>query len=74
MGVLSAAAGLEKKSEFSNVGLLKKEVLDGISDYKPSNIQMERLLTIVKEMDSYTDDYDPQMYEVYENGYKRGSF
>lgn len=74
LGVLSAAAGLEKKSEFSNVGLLKKEVLDGISDYKPSNIQMERLLTIVKEMDSYTDDYEPQMYEVYENGYKRGSF
>ena len=62
------------KSEFSNVGLLKQEVLDGISDYKPSNIQMERLLTIVKEMDSYTDDYHPQMYEVYENGYNRGSF
>ena len=72
--MLSAAAGLNKKSEFSNVGLLKQEVLEGISDYKPSNIQMERLLTIVKEMDSYTDDYHPQMYEVYENGYNRGSF
>ena len=74
LGVLSAAAGLPKKTEFSNVGELKNEVLESIQSYTPSNIQMERLLCIVKEMDTYTDEYHPQMYEVYENGYSRGSF
>ena len=74
LGMLSAAAGLEKKSEFSDVGQLKKEVLEGIQGYTPANVQMERLLCVVKEMDTYKDEYHPQMYEVYENGYNRGSF
>ena len=74
LGMLSAAAGLEKRSEFSNVGQLKKEVLESIQGYTPANIQMERLLGLVTEMDIYTDEYHPQMYEVYENGYNRGSF
>ena len=74
LGMLSAAAGLEKKSEFSDVGQLKKEVLEGIQGYTPANVQMERLLGLVKEMDTYKDEYHPQMYEVYENGYNRGSF
>lgn len=74
LGMLSAAAGLEKKSEFSDVGQLKKEVLESIKGYTPANIQMERLLCLVKEMDTYKDEYHPQMYEVYENGYNRGSF
>ena len=74
LGMLSAAAGLEKKSEFSDVGQLKKEVLEGIQGYTPANVQMKRLLCVVKEMDTYKDEYDPQMYEVYENGYNRGSF
>ena len=74
LGMLSAAAGLEKKSEFSDVGQLKNEVLDAIQGYMPANVQMERLLCVVKEMDTYKDEYHPQMYEVYENGYNRGSF
>lgn len=74
LGVLSAAAGLPKKTEFSNVGQLKKEVLQGIQGYKPPNVQMERLLCVVQEMDTYKDEYHPQMYEVYEDGYNRGSF
>lgn len=74
LGMLSAAAGLEKKSEFSDVGQLKKEVLESIQGYTPANVQMERLLCLVKEMDTYKDEYHPQMYEVYENGYNRGSF
>ena len=73
LGMLSAAAGLEKKSEFSDVGQLKKEVLEGIQGYTPANVQMERLLCLVKEMDTYKDEYHPQMYEVYENGYNKGS-
>lgn len=74
LGMLSAAAGLEKKSEFLDVGQLKKEVLESIQGYTPANVQMERLLCLVKEMDTYKDEYHPQMYEVYENGYNRGSF
>jgi hypothetical protein len=74
LGMLSAAAGLEKKSEFSNVGQLKKEVLDNIQNYTPANVQMERLLRIVTEMDTYTEEFNSQMYEVYENGYNKGTF
>lgn len=73
LGVLSAAAGLEKKAEFSNVLQLKNEVMEGLKTYVPANIQMERLLRITTEMDSYTEDYHEQMYEVYALGYEKGT-
>lgn len=73
LGVLSKAAGLQKESEFSNVGQLKEKVMNAIGDYKPEGIAMERLLRITGEMDAYTEDYDEQMYELYSMGYDKGT-
>ena len=73
LGVLSKAAGLSKESSFKDVGELKKLVLDGIGSFEPQEITMQRLLGIVKEMDSYTEAYDEQMYELYEMGYEKGT-
>ncbi len=73
LGVLSKAAGLSKESDFTHVGELKKLVLDSIKDFEPQEVTMQRLLRIVSEMDSYTDTYDEQMYELYEMGYEKGT-
>ena len=43
-----------------------------ISGYNPTEVTMQRLLRVVKEMDTFTDDYDDQMYELYEMGYEKG--
>lgn len=72
LGVLAKAAGLEKKASFDNVGVLKQDIVDAIGEYQPEAVTMQRLVRIVKEMDGYTDDYDEQMYELYEMGYEKG--
>lgn len=72
LGVVAKAAGLEKEASFDNVGILKRSIMEAIGDYQPEAVTMQRLLRIVKEMDSYTDDYDEQMYELYEMGYEKG--
>lgn len=72
LGVIAKAAGLDKEAAFDNVGTLKKKIMDDIGDYEPQAVTMQRLLRIVKEMDSYTEAYDEQMYELYEMGYEKG--
>lgn len=72
LGCLAKAAGIPKESAFDNVGALKGKVLGLISDYNPTEVTMQRLLRVVKEMDTFTDDYDDQMYELYEMGYEKG--
>ena len=57
---------------FDNVGALKDKVLDGAGSYTPAELTMQRLLRVVKEMDTYTEDYDEQMYELYQMGYAKG--
>lgn len=73
LGVISRAAGLPKEEEFSNVGQLKTKVMELSSGYTPEKTGMQRLLRITKEMESYTDDYDDQMYELYSMGYDKGT-
>lgn len=72
LGVISKAAGLPKESAFDNVGVLKEKVLASAGSYNPADVTMQRLLRVVKEMDTYTEDYDDQMYELYEMGYDKG--
>ncbi len=72
LGVLSKAAGLPKETSFDDVGALRDKVLGAIGGYNPAEVTMQRLLRVVKEMDSYTKDYDEQMYELYEMGYEKG--
>lgn len=73
LGVVAKAAGIEKATSVDNVGVLKKSTLEAIEGYEPETVSMQRLLRVVKEMDSYTDDYDDQMYELYEMGYDKGT-
>lgn len=72
LGIISKAAGLPKEEKFDNVGELKKRVIEAVGDYEPVEITMKRLLAVVKEMDGYTENYDDQMYELYEMGYAKG--
>ncbi len=72
LGIISKAAGLPKEEKFDNVGELKKRVIEAVGDYEPEEITMKRLLAVVKEMDGYTENYDDQMYELYEMGYAKG--
>lgn len=72
LGIISKAAGLSKEESFDNVGELKKRVIDAIGTYAPEEVTMKRLLTVVKEMDGYTEEYNDQMYELYEMGYEKG--
>lgn len=73
LGVIARAAGLTKEAEFTNIGQLKAKIIEAIDDYKPEEVAMERLLRITKEMESYTEDYDSQMYELYSMGYEKGT-
>lgn len=70
IGKLSKSYDIEKKSSFDNVGMLREEVLKAIGDRTKDDIQTQRLLRIVKEMDSYTEEYNEQMYEVYSMGFE----
>lgn len=72
LGVIAKAAGIQKEEHFDNVGELKDTIIGAIGDFEPEMVTMQRLLRIVKEMDSYTADYDEQMYELYEMGYEKG--
>lgn len=72
LGIIAKAAGLSKESAFDNVGALKEKIMEAIGGYEPEAVTMKRLLRIVKEMDSYTEAYDEQMYELYEMGYEKG--
>lgn len=72
LGIISKAAGLTKESTFDNVGALKDKILGAIGSYQPAEVTMQRLLRVVKEMDTYTENYDDQMYELYEMGYNKG--
>lgn len=56
LGVISKVAGLPKEEKFDNVGELKKRVIEAVGDYEPEEITMKRLLTVVKEMDGYTEN------------------
>ena len=69
VGALSKAFDIQKNLEFDNVGTLRKDVLDTIGDKQSDDVRVSRLLRIVKEMDSYTDDFDEQMMELYCMGY-----
>lgn len=73
LGIISKAAGLSLEDNFDNVGVLKKKIEQSIGDFNPTDVSMQRLVRVVKEMDGYTDDYDSQMYELYEMGYRRGA-
>lgn len=70
LGKLSKIYDIEKKESFDNVGKLREEVLNAIGDREKDDIQTQRLLRIVKEMDSYTEEYNDQMYEVYSMGFE----
>lgn len=70
LGKLSKIYDIEKKESFDNVGQLREEVLNAIGDREKDDIQTQRLLRIVKEMDSYTEEYNDQMYEVYSMGFE----
>lgn len=72
LGVIAKAAGIRKEEHFDYVGDLKAAIIGAIGDFAPEQVSMQRLLRIVKEMDSYTADYDEQMYELYEMGYEKG--
>ncbi|MBQ9700446.1 MAG: DUF3837 family protein [Lachnospiraceae bacterium] len=72
LGIISKAAGLPKESAFDNVGVLKDKIIGQIDSYQPAEVTMQRLLRVVKEMDTYTEDYDDQMYELYQMGYNKG--
>lgn len=45
-------------------------MLKAVGDRTKDDIQTQRLLRIVKEMDSYTEEYNEQMYEVYSMGFE----
>ena len=70
LGKLSKIYDIEKKESFDNVGQLREEVLNAIGDREKDDIQTQRLLRIVKEMDSYTEEYNDQMNEVYSMGFE----
>lgn len=70
IGKLSKLYDIKKKASFDNVGTLREEVLKTIGDRTKDDIQTQRLLRIVKEMDSYTEEYNEQMYEVYSMGFE----
>ncbi len=72
LGIISKAAGLPKESAFDNVGVLKDKIIGQIDSYQPAEVTMQRLLRVVKEMDTYTEYYDDQMYELYQMGYNKG--
>lgn len=73
LGVISKAAGLPKEEKFTGVGQLKEKVMEQVGDYEPQETEMQRLFSITKEMESYTEDYDSQMYELYAMGYDKGT-
>ena len=73
LGIIAKAAGIPKEDSFDNVGELKKCVIEAIGDFQPDDVKMQRLLCVVKEMDSYTEAYDDQMYELYQMGYDKGT-
>ena len=69
LGVISKKAGLIKEEGFDSVGQLKLKVMAASENYLPESVEMERLVRITAEMESYTDAYDEQMYELYSMGY-----
>jgi alpha-N-acetylglucosamine transferase len=72
LGVLSKVFNVPKLDSIESAGNLRKYVLDKIGDQSLEDISITRLLRVVKEMDTYSEDLDDQMYELYTTGFDDG--
>lgn len=68
IGVLSKHFGIARRDSFEHVASLRDEVIAEIGDKTSEDIEINRLLRVVKEMDTFTDDMDEQMLELYHMG------
>lgn len=68
VGVLSKHFGIAKRDDFEKVDKLRDEVIAEIGDRTSDSVEINRLLRVVKEMDTFTDDKDEQMIELYHMG------
>lgn len=69
LGKLSKYYNLPQKESFQNIGELKEEVLSKIGG-AVDDIKIERLIRVVREMDSFSEEMDEQIYEVYSLGFE----
>lgn len=72
LGVLAKVFNIPKSGNIENLGTLRKNILDNIADKTSDDIAITRLLHVTKEMDTYSDELDDQMYELYAMGYEDG--
>ncbi len=68
LGLLSAAAGLERKEDITDIVELQKSVLAKLEGYEPPNDSMKRLIEMLKEYEP-SDKIDEQMLELYYVGF-----
>lgn len=69
LGKLSKCYNISKRESFQNLGELKEEVLSKIGSGS-DDIKIERLIRIVREMDSFSEEMNEQIYEVYTLGFE----
>ncbi len=72
LGLLSAAVGMNKEDNITDLIELHMKVLDKLKDYEPANDAMKRLVQMLKEYEP-TDKIDEQMLELYYVGFDNKS-
>ncbi|MBQ4283473.1 MAG: DUF3837 domain-containing protein [Lachnospira sp.] len=68
LGIVTAAAGLEKEQEITDIVQLHRMVLEKIVNYEPEGDNMVRLLEMLREYEP-SEKCDEQMQELYYVGF-----
>lgn len=68
LGIITAAAGLDKIEEYDSIGELRDRVLNLTKDFEPKDNNLKRILQMLREYEA-GDSFNEQMKELYSVGF-----